>query len=90
MAIASNASCLHPEEVRARRISYKSFFLGADLYVAPVLDLGRLAVEVYFPDRIRHTHVWSGGHIDEVKQRMFRRRMGNPQSLLWASQSTMM
>ncbi|RAL13106.1 alpha-glucosidase [Aspergillus homomorphus CBS 101889] len=53
----------HPEDVRARRISYESFFLGRDLYVAPVLDEGRHEVEVYLPglDRSRtYTHVWSG------------------------------
>ncbi|KAJ5900099.1 hypothetical protein N7495_004843 [Penicillium taxi] len=50
----------HPTDVRAKNISYESFFLGADLYVAPVLDEGRQYVEVYFPGQETYTHVWSG------------------------------
>ncbi|RAK77536.1 alpha-glucosidase [Aspergillus fijiensis CBS 313.89] len=54
----------HPEDARARQISYESFFLGSDLYVAPVLDEGRREVEVYLPaGDVRgrsYLHVWSG------------------------------
>lgn len=51
----------HPDDVRAKAISYESFFLGSDLYVAPVLDPGRKSVEVYFPGQNQsYTHVWSG------------------------------
>lgn len=51
----------HPEDVRAKAISYESYFLGSDLYVAPVLDPGRKSVEVYFPGQNQsYTHVWSG------------------------------
>ncbi|BCR95040.1 uncharacterized protein AKAW2_12086A [Aspergillus luchuensis] len=53
----------HPEDLRARQISYESFFLGRDLYVAPVLDEGHKFVEVYFPGHganRTYTHVWSG------------------------------
>lgn len=51
----------HPEDVRAKAISYESYFLGTDLYVAPVLDPGRKSVEVYFPGQNQsYTHVWSG------------------------------
>lgn len=51
----------HPGDARARTISYESFFLGADLYVAPVLDPGRLGVKVYFPGKNEtYMHVWSG------------------------------
>lgn len=51
----------HPDDARAKKISYESFFLGADLYVAPVLDPGRLGVEVYFPGQNQtYIHVWSG------------------------------
>lgn len=51
----------HPDDARAKAISYESFFLGSDLYVAPVLDPGCNSVEVYFPGQNRsYTHVWSG------------------------------
>jgi alpha-glucosidase (family GH31 glycosyl hydrolase) len=51
----------HPEDVRAKAISYESYFLGSDLYVAPVLDPGRKSVEVYFPGQNQtYIHVWSG------------------------------
>ncbi|CAL5867105.1 uncharacterized protein PFLUO_LOCUS1317 [Penicillium psychrofluorescens] len=50
----------HPDDVTARHISYQSFFLGPDLYVAPVLDPGATAVQVYLPGRNEtYTHVWS-------------------------------
>ncbi|OJJ54550.1 hypothetical protein ASPSYDRAFT_210105 [Aspergillus sydowii CBS 593.65] len=51
----------YPNDPKAKAISYQSFFLGADLYVAPVLDPGRMSVEVYFPGQGQmYTHVWSG------------------------------
>ncbi|KAI9037680.1 putative alpha-glucosidase [Aspergillus affinis] len=53
----------HSDDRRAREISYQSFYLGSDLYVAPVLDAGRKSVEVYLPGtdpKRTYTHVWSG------------------------------
>ncbi|KAL3477229.1 glycosyl hydrolases family 31-domain-containing protein [Aspergillus californicus] len=51
----------HPNDPKAKAISYQSYFLGADLYVAPVLDPGRMSVEVYLPGKSKsYTHVWSG------------------------------
>ncbi|KAL5365341.1 glycosyl hydrolases family 31-domain-containing protein [Aspergillus floccosus] len=51
----------HPGDSKAKAISYQSFYLGADLYVAPVLDPGRVSVEVYLPGKNEtYTHVWSG------------------------------
>lgn len=53
----------HANDRRAREISYQSFYLGSDLYVAPVLDAGRKAVDVYLPgtdSKRTYTHVWSG------------------------------
>lgn len=51
----------YPEDKKAQQISYQSFFLGSDLYVAPVLDPGRKSVTVYFPGRDQtYKHVWSG------------------------------
>lgn len=51
----------YPNDTRAKQISYQSFFLGSDLYVAPVLDAGRKTVDVYFPGPNQtYIHVWSG------------------------------
>lgn len=51
----------HPTDRVAKAISYESFYLGSDLYVAPVLDPGRTSVKVYFPGKNEtYTHVWSG------------------------------
>ncbi|KAL3483926.1 glycosyl hydrolases family 31-domain-containing protein [Aspergillus germanicus] len=52
----------HPHDDKAKAISYQSFYLGGDLYVAPVLDPGHMSVEVYFPGKGNetYTHVWSG------------------------------
>ncbi|UNI24627.1 hypothetical protein JDV02_010361 [Purpureocillium takamizusanense] len=52
----------HAGDRRARGIGYESFFLGPDLYVAPVLDPGVTKVEVYLPGSSvdTYTHVWSG------------------------------
>ncbi|KAI9927102.1 hypothetical protein ASPWEDRAFT_177562 [Aspergillus wentii DTO 134E9] len=53
----------HPNDQKAREISYQSFYLGRDLYVAPVLDPATKTVEVYLPGAENgrtFTHVWSG------------------------------
>lgn len=51
----------HPDDVKAKAISYESFFLGSDLYGAPVLDPGRQGVDVYLPGQNESsTHVWTG------------------------------
>lgn len=49
----------HPTDLAARQISYRSFFLGPDLYVAPVLDPGQKQLSVYLPGNETYTHVWS-------------------------------
>lgn len=52
----------HPEDRIARNISSQSFYLGRDLYVAPVLDPGVVRLDVYLPggSKDSYTHVWSG------------------------------
>ncbi|KAK4555834.1 hypothetical protein LTR86_007054 [Recurvomyces mirabilis] len=52
----------HPQDLKARQISYQSFYLGPDVYVAPVLDAGVQAVSVYLPGGSNSTfeHVWTG------------------------------
>lgn len=52
----------HADDMRARKITYESFFLGPSLYVAPVLDPGVSEVDVYFPgaSNRQYTHVWTG------------------------------
>lgn len=50
----------HPNDTKAKQISHESFYLGADLYVAPVLDPARHSVSVYLPGQKQFTHVWSG------------------------------
>ena len=53
----------HSDDPKARTISYQSFYLGSDLFVAPVLDTGRKALDVYLPGtnpNRTYTHVWSG------------------------------
>ncbi|KAJ5371633.1 hypothetical protein N7517_003639 [Penicillium concentricum] len=51
----------HPDDEVAKAISYQSFYLGSDLYVAPVLDPDRTSVKVYFPGKNQvFTHVWTG------------------------------
>jgi alpha-glucosidase (family GH31 glycosyl hydrolase) len=63
----------HTQDPIARNISYQSFYLGPDLYVAPVLDPGQTSVEVYLPNAkdqsnssatASYTHVWSGETYD--------------------------
>lgn len=50
----------HPEDRRARNIT-ESFYLGPDLYIAPVLDPDVTQLEVYLPGNFSHTyqHVWT-------------------------------
>lgn len=52
---------LHPDDRRARQIGYESFYLGSDLYVAPVVDAGVSKLQVYLPgsSSTTYTHVWS-------------------------------
>ncbi|KAI7278873.1 hypothetical protein KC345_g5708 [Hortaea werneckii] len=50
----------HTDDARAREISYQSYYLGPDLYVAPVLDPETFEVSVYLPGNGTFTHVWSG------------------------------
>lgn len=56
----------HPDDHKARQISFQSFYLGPDLYVAPVLDPDTEELDVYLPGtapsggRRTYTHVWSG------------------------------
>lgn len=49
----------HPQDMQARDISYQSYYLGAHLYVAPVLDPGITELEVYLPGSGSFTHVWT-------------------------------
>ncbi|KAI7488266.1 hypothetical protein KC351_g2120 [Hortaea werneckii] len=50
----------HTADARAREISYQSYYLGPDLYVAPVLDPETFEVSVYLPGSGTFMHVWSG------------------------------
>ena len=50
----------HTEDMRARQISYESFYFGPSLYVAPVLDPQTFELTVYLPGNWSYTHVWSG------------------------------
>ena len=53
----------HTDDMKARQISYESFYLGPSLYVAPVLDPQASEVQVYFPggsNEYKYTHVWTG------------------------------
>lgn len=52
----------HTDDLRVRNISYQSYYLGPDLYVAPVLDPQTFEVSVYFPGSSDRTyeHVWTG------------------------------
>ncbi|CZT25254.1 related to alpha-glucosidases, family 31 of glycosyl hydrolases [Ramularia collo-cygni] len=50
----------HPTDLRARQISYQSFYLGSSLYVAPVLDPDTFEVKVYLPGTGTFHHVWTG------------------------------
>jgi alpha-glucosidase len=48
-----------PDDPSVRALRYQ-FLLGPDLLVAPVLDAGREAVEVYFPEGSAWTDLWTG------------------------------
>jgi len=53
----------HTSDLKARQISYQSFYLGPNLYVAPVLDPQTFNVSVYLPGAGSNgtfTHVWTG------------------------------
>ncbi|CAK3741657.1 glycoside hydrolase family 31 [Lecanosticta acicola] len=52
----------HLDDLRVRNISYQSYYLGPDLYVAPVYDEQTFEVSVYFPGNSNRTyeHVWTG------------------------------
>lgn len=50
----------YPRDLRARQISYQSFYLGPSLYVAPVLDPNTFEVNVYLPGNGTFYHVWTG------------------------------
>ena len=57
----------HTDDLRAREISYESFYLGPNLYVAPVLDSQTYEVSVYLPGtsgRDSYKHVWTGVEYD--------------------------
>lgn len=67
----------HTADTAAREISYESFYLGSELYVAPVYDSQTFTVAVYLPgdtadgEGRTYTHVWSnvaygGGQTVEV------------------------
>ena len=52
----------HPDDPRARRISYEGFYLGPSLYVAPVLDPQTFILPVYLPSgssKQSYLHVWT-------------------------------
>lgn len=51
----------HPSDLRTHHISYESFYLGAHLYVAPVLDPEVRELSVYLPGDVSRsfTHVWT-------------------------------
>lgn len=52
----------HTDDMRARQISYESFYLGPSLYVAPVLDPQAFELDVYLPGSnvCGYLHVWTG------------------------------
>ena len=50
----------HTNDERARQISYQCFYLGPNLYVAPVLDPQTFELSVYLPEDNTYTHVWTG------------------------------
>ena len=49
----------YPDDADTRRLRYQ-FLLGPDLMVAPVLDRGATAAEVYFPKDTAWTDLWTG------------------------------
>lgn len=51
----------HTNDMKARAISYQSFYLGPSLYVAPVLDSRTFELNVYLPGaEWKYMHVWTG------------------------------
>ena len=57
----------HTDDMRARQISYESFYLGPSLYVAPVLDPQTFELDIYLPGgalKGAYTHVWTGVQYD--------------------------
>lgn len=51
----------HTDDPQSRATSYQSFYLGPNLYVAPVLDPETFTVDVYLPGQEwTYTHVWTG------------------------------
>jgi alpha-glucosidase len=50
----------YPDDPNVGALRYQ-FLLGPDLMVAPVLDRGALAVDVYFPEGSAWTDLWTGG-----------------------------
>jgi alpha-glucosidase len=49
----------YPDDANVKGLRYQ-FLLGPDLMVAPVLDRGADAVEVYFPEGSAWTDLWTG------------------------------
>jgi alpha-glucosidase len=49
----------YPADANVKGLRYQ-FLLGADLMVAPVLDRGAEAVEVYFPEGDAWVDLWTG------------------------------
>ena len=49
----------YPDDPNTYGLRYQ-FLLGRDLMVAPVLDKGAEAVDVYFPEGSQWTDLWSG------------------------------
>ena len=57
----------HVDDMRARQITYESFYLGPSLYVAPVLDPDTTEVDIYLPgpgSGRKYNHVWTGVSYD--------------------------
>ena len=53
----------HTKDLRARAITYESFYLGPDLYIAPVLDPQVFELDVHLPGsagKRTYTHIWTG------------------------------
>jgi sulfoquinovosidase len=49
----------YPDDPQTWNITYQSFMLGRDFYIAPVTDEGADSVTVYLP-RGEWVHLWSG------------------------------
>ena len=70
----------HPEDPAVRNISYESFYLGPDLFVAPVLDPGVTESHTYLPgdDANSFRHVWSGQKFHGGQTITVQARFGQP------------